>query len=279
MIINGKLVAETIKEQLVTEVTTATNEGKRAPHLIIITVGDDPASKVYVRNKMRACEEIGIIVNHIKYDDTTSEDVIKEDIENFNNDNNTDGIMIQLPLPKNYNERELIDCIDSEKDVDGLTTINIGRLRSGQECIKPCTAQGIIDLLDYYDIDVEGKDVTIVGRSNIVGKPVADLLMQQGATITQCHSKTQYLEQHTKRADIVISAVGAPKFINHEFVCTGQVLIDVGINRDEFGRLCGDVDFDDVLHVKAITPVPGGVGPMTVIELIKNTVECWKKNT
>lgn len=279
MILDGKLVSETIKQTLKTEVETAINVGKRAPHLIIITVGDDPASKVYVRNKVKACNDLQIVVNHVKYEATTPSEVIIEDIHNYNNDSNVDGIMVQLPLPQGYDERKLIDCIDPEKDVDGLTTINIGKLRSGQSCIKPCTAAGVIDLLHHYNINLDGKDVTIIGRSNIVGKPLADLMMLEGATVTQCHSRTKDLTNHCC-SDIIVSAIGKPKFITkkHIWQCS-LALVDVGINRDENGKLCGDIDFEAVEdYCDYITPVPGGVGPMTVVELMKNTVECWRKN-
>jgi methylenetetrahydrofolate dehydrogenase (NADP+)/methenyltetrahydrofolate cyclohydrolase len=189
--------------------------------------------------------------------------------------------MVQLPLPSYLDERAIVDTIDPAKDVDGLTTTNIGRLRSGQDCIKPCTAQGIIDLLDYYNIEMDGKDVTIIGRSNIVGKPLTDMMMERGATVTQCHSKTKDISFHTYCADIVISAVGQPNMIKERSFCPGmtKAVIDVGINRDEDGKLCGDVDFENVKNrVEHITPVPGGVGPMTVVELMKNTVDCWRKN-
>jgi methylenetetrahydrofolate dehydrogenase (NADP+)/methenyltetrahydrofolate cyclohydrolase len=188
--------------------------------------------------------------------------------------------MVQLPLPEGYDERKIIDTIYEWKDVDGLTTTNIGRLRSGQKCLKPCTAAGIIDLCKYYNIELDGKDVTIVGRSNIVGKPLADMMMAEGATLTQCHSHTSDVRFHTLPADIVVTAIGKPKFIGRGYIGYERVVIDVGINRDEDGRLCGDVDFDDVAdYCSAITPVPGGVGPMTVAELMSNTVEAWRNNT
>ena len=281
MILNGKVVANSIKQQLKEEIDEAVTQGKRRPTLIIYTVGDDPASKVYVRNKIKACEEIGIKVEHFATKPDITTEQLKELIRWDNEAPGRDGIMVQLPLPEGYDEREIIDTIDPEKDVDGLTTTNIGRLRSGQPCIKPCTAQGIIDLLDYYNIEMDGKDVTIIGRSNIVGKPLADLMMARGATITQCHSKTKDISFHTYCADIVVSAVGQPKMIKERSFCPGmtKAVIDVGINRDEDGKLCGDVDFENVKNrVEHITPVPGGVGPMTVAELMKNTVECWKKN-
>jgi methylenetetrahydrofolate dehydrogenase (NADP+)/methenyltetrahydrofolate cyclohydrolase len=228
---------------------------------------------------MKAAEEVGIIATPFPMIADTDEEYIKDIIVEFNNDNNIDGIMVQLPLPTHLDERAIIDTIDPAKDVDGLTTTNIGRLRSGQECLKPCTAAGIIDLCKYYDIDLDGKYVTIIGRSNIVGKPLADMMMAEGATVTQCHSHTSDVRFHTLPADIVVSAIGKPKFISRGYIGYERVVIDVGINRDEEGQLCGDVDFDNVKdYCSAITPVPGGVGPMTVAELMKNTVDCWLCN-
>ena len=278
MILDGKLVANEIGNTLQEEILARPDV--RPPHLVIISVGDDPASKVYVRNKIKKAEELGIKVTHRSFPVDVGQFYVREAIAHSNFDRNIDGIMVQLPLPAHLNEREIIDTIYSEKDVDGLTTTNIGKLRSGQPCIKPCTAAGVMDLLGYYHIPVEGKDVTIIGRSNIVGKPLADLMMNAGATVTQCHSKTMDLLFYTMNADIVISAIGKPKFFTDIcFIPKMDAIIDVGINRDENGKLCGDIDFDSVKDLtEAITPVPGGVGPMTVIELMKNTVECWKKN-
>ena len=279
MILDGKVVAASIKQQLKEEIDSAVANGDRAPFLVIISIGDDPASKVYVRNKIRAAEEIGIVVSHLTFPADEDKFWVRNSIEGCAGNPDVDGIMIQLPLPAGWNERELIDMIPPFKDVDGLTTTNIGRLRSGQPCIKPCTAAGVMDLLAYYNIELEGKDVTIIGRSNIVGKPLADMMMAEGATVTQCHSRTRDLEVDTTRAEILVSAIGKPKFINDDYVGFGAIVIDVGINRDENGKLCGDVDYDDVwVKTRGITPVPGGVGPMTVAELMKNTVECWRKN-
>ena len=278
MILDGKLVANEIGSKLKEEIL---GSDKRPPYLVIISVGDDPASKVYVRNKIKKAEELGIVAHCFPMmADLVDTKYVQGIVAKFNEDPEVDGIMVQLPLPSHLNEREIIDAIDPAKDVDGLTTTNIGRLRSGQSCIKPCTAAGVMDLLDYYHIPVEGKDVTIIGRSNIVGKPLADLMMAAGATVTQCHSKTTSIQYHTQGADIIISAVGKPKFLTDTHILpTTDAIIDVGINRDENGKLCGDVDFDSVKDLTdAITPVPGGVGPMTVIELMKNTVECWRKN-
>ena len=279
MILDGKVVAASIKGQLKEEIDAAVANGGRRPKLVIISVGDDPASKVYVRNKMKAAEEVGIEVEHLTYGEEIGPFYIREKILYRNLDPKVDGIMVQLPLPEGWDERKIIDTIAPWKDVDGLTTSNIGRLRSGQDCLKPCTAQGIIDLCKYYNIELDGKDVTIVGRSNIVGKPLADMMMAEGATVTQCHSKTRNLGQHMFDADIIVSAIGKPKYFNHKRIRHGAIVIDVGINHDDDGRLCGDVNYEDVKNiVYAITPVPGGVGPMTVAELMKNVVQAWKEN-
>lgn len=278
MILDGKIVAADIKQRLKEEIEQRTSDGTRPPRLVIISVGDDPASKVYVRNKMKAAEEIGIKVSHFAMVEDVEAEYVIDIIKKFDDCDVVDGIMVQLPLPSHLDERAIIDTIDSAKDVDGLTTTNIGRLRSGQPCIKPCTAAGVMDLLKYYNIDVEGRNVTILGRSNIVGKPLADLMMAAGATVTQCHSKTEDIAYHCC-TDIVVSAIGKPKFIGIDEVWTDTTVIDVGINRDENGKLCGDVDFEAVKdRCEHITPVPGGVGPMTVAELMKNTIECWRKN-
>lgn len=280
MILDGKIVAADIKQRLKEEINGRMDTIGRRPKLVIISVGDDPASKVYVRNKIKAAEEVGIEVKHITFDgDIKSKCDVITTIWYYNDDDDVDGIMVQLPLPKEWDERSIIDVISPNKDVDGLTTTNIGRLRSGQDCLKPCTAAGIIDLCKYYNIDLDGKDVTIVGRSNIVGKPLADLMMAEGATVMQCHSKTRHLADYTLYADIVISAIGKPKYFDAKYFGSDQTVIDVGINRDEEGKLCGDVYFENVKpFVEHITPVPGGVGPMTVAELMKNVVQAWKNN-
>lgn len=277
MILDGRIVAADIKQRLKEEINERMDVIDRRPKLVIISVGDDPASAVYVRNKMKAAEEVGIEVEHRCFADDVEKDKVLNVIQYYNNEHLMDGIMVQLPLPKGWDERAIIDAINPAKDVDGLTTINIGRLRSGQSCFTPCTAAGIIDLCKYYDIDLDGKDVTIIGRSNIVGKPLADMMMAEGATVTQCHSHTSDVRFHTLPADIVVSAIGKPKFISRGYIGYERIVIDVGINRDEEGRLCGDVDFDNVKdYCSAITPVPGGVGPMTVAELMKNVVEAWR---
>ena len=278
MILDGKIVAADIKQRLKEEIDVAVANDCRRPRLVIISVGDDSASKVYVRNKIKAAEEVGIVTRHYRFAADDEPEAVLELIGILNDAYVVDGIMVQLPLPEDWDERAIIDTIDSSKDVDGLTTTNIGRLRSGQECLKPCTAAGIIDLCKYYNIELDGKDVTIVGRSNIVGKPLADMMMAEGATVTQCHSHTKNLFKHTRPADILISAVGKPNFIDDKTVNACGFVIDVGINRNEEGKLCGDVATDKVIRmVQGITPVPGGVGPMTVAELMKNVVQAWRK--
>ena len=279
MILDGKIVAANIKQRLKEEIEAAVIKGCRRPKLVIITVGDDPASKVYVRNTIKAAGEIGIEVNHMPFTEYADTPFIINIINEFNSDEEVDGIMVQLPLPSYLDERAIIDAIDPAKDVDGLTTTNIGRLRSGQECLKPCTAAGVIDLCKYYNIELDGKDVTIVGRSNIVGKPLADMMMAEGATVTQCHSHTDTtnLMFHTITADIIISAVGKPKFIHRSHIGHGRVVIDVGINRTEHG-LVGDVDYQNVFEKASyISPVPGGVGPMTIAMLLENTYLCAER--
>ena len=278
MILDGKIVAASIKERLKEEIEQYKDTVGRPPHLVIISVGDDPASNVYVRNKIKVAEEVGINVLHHCFTSDDKPETVLHLIDVCNWRSQTDGIMVQLPLPKGWDERIIIDAIDPAKDVDGLTTTNIGRLRSGQPCLKPCTASGIIDLCKYYNIELDGQNVTILGRSNIVGKPLADLMMAEGATVTQCHSHTKDITYHCC-TDIVVSAVGKPKFIGVNEVWTDTTVIDVGINRDENGKLCGDVDFEAVKdRCEHITPVPGGVGPMTVAELMNNVVEAWRKN-
>ena len=279
MILDGKIVAADIKQRLKEEINGRMDVIGRRPKLVIVSVGEDSASKMYVRNKIRAAEEVGIEVKHIMFDgDIKSKCDVITTIWYYNDDDDVDGIMVQLPLPKEWDERAIIDANSSAKDVDGLTTTNIGRLRSGQECLKPCTAAGIIDLCKYYNIELDGKDVTIVGRSNIVGKPLADVMMAEGATVTQCHSHTWHLSEHTRYADIVVSAIGKPKFLDETYFGLDHTIIDVGINRDEEGKLCGDVDFDAVKsYCDNITPVPGGVGPMTVAELMSNIVKAWRQ--
>ena len=272
-LINGKEVAEKIKLQVKEEIKSL---GKDVT-LAVVIVGDNPASKVYVNNKKKACKLVGIQSLEYGLPESTSEDELLSLIDRLNNYNYVDGILVQLPLPRHINTDMVIERINPEKDVDGFTAINTGKLWLGQYDIAPCTAIGVIELLDYYNIDIAGKHCVIVGRSNIVGKPVAALMLERNATVTVCHSKTQNLYDITRTADILITAVGKPKFITRDMVKDGAVVIDVGINRDENGKLYGDVDFENVKDkATAITPVPGGGGPMTVAMLVKNTLEAAK---
>lgn len=239
--------------------------------LVIISIGDDPASAVYVRNKIRACNKCGIIALHINLPDSVSEGKVLDLIDEFNADPFTGGIILQLPIPKHLNAQYLINRISPEKDVDGLSLANMGNLYTGMSGHRPCTAAGVIKLIEYYNIETKGKHVVIVGRSDLVGRPLFVWLSNKtrNATVTLCNSYTTNLKDICKQADILISAVGFPKLISADMVKKGAVVIDVGINRDENGKLCGDVDFENVKEVaSAITPVPGGVGPLTVAMLI-----------
>ena len=272
-LINGKEVAEHIKLQVKDEIESL---GLK-PALAVIVVGDNPASKVYVNNKKKACKAVGIESIEYTLPENTTEDELLNVIDYCNISRCIHGILVQLPLPRHINENKIIERILPEKDVDGFTAINTGKLWQGEECLLPCTAIGIIKMLDYYGYDIAGMNCVVVGRSNIVGKPVAALLLERNATVTICHSKTQNLSDITSKADILIVAVGKPKFITWEMVKQDAIVIDVGINRYENSKLCGDVDFEDVKDkVSAITPVPGGVGPMTISMLMKNTLEAAK---
>ena len=269
-IIDGKETAAEIRRSLKERVSAARETGV-LPCLAVVMVGDDPASAVYVRNKQKACEEVGILsVTHHLDAETTEEALIKL-VEDLNRDQNITGILVQLPLPSHIDEKKVLLAIDPEKDVDGFHPMNVGRLCSGEDGYVSCTPAGIIALLKRYGIDATGKECVIIGRSNIVGKPMIQLMLQENATVTVCHSKTQNLASVCARADILIAAIGKSKFVTEDFVKDGAVVIDVGINRDENGKLCGDVDFETVKEKASyITPVPGGVGPMTIAMLLEN---------
>ena len=270
-IIDGKALAQSVRAGLKEKVEQF-KLSSRAPGLTVILVGDNPASQVYVRNKIKACTDVGITSKLEKLPAETSEAELLALLEKLNADDSVDGILVQLPLPRHINEQKVIETIRADKDVDGLTDINMGRLVHNRESLVPCTPIGIIDLLDYYNIPIEGKNVVIIGRSDLVGKPMATLMTNRNATVTLCHSKTSNLEFYTKSADILVAAIGIPKYIKKNMVKEGAVIIDVGINRMEDNSLCGDVDFDNVKDkVSYITPVPGGVGQMTVAELAVNT--------
>ncbi len=275
-IINGKKVAQEIEVELKSEVENL-KEKDVVPGLSVILVGDDPASEVYVSYKEKACKRVGINSEVINLPgDITQEELLKE-VDRLNNDNQVDGILVQLPLPGQIEEKEVIKAISPLKDVDGFHPVNVGDLVTSGEGITPCTPAGIMELLHRYNFELEGKDGVIVGRSNIVGKPMAHLLLQENVTVTVCHSRTKDLKVKTSQADILVAAVGRANFITADMVKEDAIVIDVGINRQDDG-LVGDVEFEAVKDkVKAITPVPGGVGPMTIASLLKNTLETCRK--
>ena len=274
MIISGKEISVKIKDQLKEEVSKIKETYPRLPKLVVILVGDNQASQTYVRNKERGCQYIGIESEILRHDASFSEIELLQEINDLNNDDTVDGILVQLPLPQHINEEKV--AIVPSKDVDGFHPENVAKLFLGQHSLVPCTPKGMMVLLEEINYDLAGKEVVIVGRSNIVGKPVALLCLQKNATVTIAHSQTKDLKAVCSRADVLIAAIGKPKFFNHEYVKDGAVVLDVGINRDENNKLCGDVDFDDVKDkVSAITPVPGGIGPMTITMLMKNTIEAF----
>ncbi len=268
--IDGKVISQAVKDELKERVKS---EGIDAS-LAVIQVGTDPASTVYVGNKKKACEYIGIRSLAFELPEETSEEELLELVRELNEREDVDGILVQLPLPAHMDEDKVIRTIDPKKDVDGFHPQSVGVLSIGQPGFVSCTPAGIIQLLKRSGVEIEGKECVIVGRSNIVGKPMALLMLRENATVTICHSHTKHLKEVTKRADILIVAIGKPKFITKEYVKEGAVVIDVGIHRNENGKLCGDVDFEDVEPItSAITPVPGGVGPMTIAMLMNNCVE------
>jgi methylenetetrahydrofolate dehydrogenase (NADP+)/methenyltetrahydrofolate cyclohydrolase len=276
LIIDGKKISNEIKEELKDKVLALKKDGVEIT-LAVIQVGNDPASSVYVGNKKKACEYIGIKSLSYELPEETTEEELLQLVEKLNRDSKVNGILVQLPLPKHIHEDKVIETISPIKDVDGFHPQSVGRLSIGQKGFVSCTPAGIIQLLKRSGISIEGKECVIIGRSNIVGKPMSMLLLRENGTVTICHSKTKNLKEVAKRGDILIAAIGKPKFINKEYIKEGAVVIDVGIHRDENNKLCGDVDFDDVVdHVSAITPVPGGVGPMTIAMLMHNCVDSIK---
>ena len=275
-IISGKEVAAVLNEGTAAKVAELKNKGIRVS-LAVIIVGDDPASKVYVNNKKKACEKLGITSYEYVLPESTTQEELMQTVKELNERADVNGILCQLPLPKHLDSNAVIDAIAPEKDVDCFSPTNVGLLNIGRGRLSPCTPAGIMDMLEYKNISVSGKHCVVIGRSNIVGKPMSALLLAADATVTVCHSKTQNLKEITKTADVLIAAVGRPKFVTADMVKDGAVVIDVGIHRTEIGKLCGDVDFDSV-EPKAsyITPVPGGVGPMTIARLMRNTVTAAK---
>ena len=276
-IIDGKNLAKNIRESLKDEVKELKN-AEIYPKLAVIMVGDDKASKVYVKNKSKACEDVGIAYEEYLLPASTKMQELLELIEKLNNDETIHGILVQSPLPNGLDANEAFRTISPKKDVDGFHPINVGKLCLNQDCFISCTPYGIIKMLESYNVPIEGANAVIIGRSNIVGKPLAKCLLNKNATVTVCHSKTKNLKEITKNADILIAAIGKPKFVTEDMVKNGATVIDVGINRTDDGKLVGDTDFENIKEkVQYITPVPGGVGPMTIAMLMYNVVKAAKQ--
>lgn len=276
IIIDGKKVSAEVKEQVRLETEELVKNGIQ-PGLAVIIVGDDPASRVYVNNKKKACEAVGFLSREYALPATTSQQELLDLVNELNNDKEINGILCQLPLPKGLDEKAVIEAISPEKDVDAFHASNVGKIMIGDYDFLPCTPAGVMEMLHSYKIPVEGKKCVVIGRSNIVGKPMAMLLLHENGTVTITHSRTQNLSEVTSEADILVAAIGKAKFVTPDMVKDGAVVIDVGMNRDENGKLCGDVDFEAVKDkCSAITPVPGGVGPMTIAVLMKNTLKACK---
>ena len=277
-IIDGKQISLDIKNELKEKVAKYKEQGIEIT-LAVVKVGNDPASAVYVRNKEKACEYVGINSKTLALPEETTEEELLNVVKELNEDKNVNGILVQLPLPKHIDESKVLLTIDSTKDVDGFHPVNVGKMVIGEDTFLPCTPAGIIEMIKRTDIDIEGEECVVIGRSNIVGKPMAMLMLKENATVTIAHSRTKDLKEVTKRADIIVAAIGKAKFVTADYVKEGAVVIDVGMDRDENGKLCGDVDFESVSKVaSAITPVPGGVGPMTVTMLLVNCLRSVELN-
>ena len=277
-IIDGKKTAADLRSKLKNEVDNLKKKFNRVPGLTVILIGEYAPSKIYVRNKEKSAVEIGLKSEIIKYPDTVDEKTVLEKISELNKDENVSGILVQLPLPKHINNKKIIDAIDPNKDVDGFHPNNVGNLSSGYQSSIPCTPLGCHLLIKKIEPNLNGKKAVVLGRSNLNGKPMTQLLLKENCTVTIAHSKTKNLKEECLKADILVVAVGIPKLVKGDWVKKGSIVIDVGINKTKEG-IVGDVDFDDVLkHAKAITPVPGGVGPMTIACLLKNTIECFKRS-
>jgi methylenetetrahydrofolate dehydrogenase (NADP+)/methenyltetrahydrofolate cyclohydrolase len=277
MIISGKELSARLKEEMAAQVAAFPEKYGRVPHLVVILVGEDPGSVSYVTGKAKASEVVGIKNTTIRKSDTIAESELLDLISDLNADDSVDGILVQLPLPEHISEDKVIAAIAKEKDVDGFHPLNVASLWQKQECVLPCTPKGIIKMLKAAGVEIKGKRAVVIGRSNIVGLPVSKLLLDENATVTIAHSRTVDLPSVTRNAEILVVAIGRPKFVTEDMVSDGAVVIDVGVNRDpETGKLCGDVDFA-AIEPKAlvITPVPGGVGPMTICCLMENTIECF----
>ena len=280
MILDGKATAAAIRAALREKIEKDREKAGRTPCLAVVLVGEDPASQVYVRNKEKACADAGIDTASYRKPASMPQKELEEFIASLNADPAIDGILLQLPLPEGLDSRPCIDAISPEKDVDGLTAVNQGRVAMNEPGLRPCTPAGILAILDHYGISVSGKKAVVIGRSNLVGRPIALMLGSRdyNATVTMCHSRTPDLAAVCREADIIVAALGRPRFVTADMVRPGAVIIDVGINRGEDGRLCGDVDYDNVAPIaSAITPVPGGIGPMTISQLLVNTEKAWRQ--
>ena len=276
MILDGKQLSQELKDEMRQEVDALAQKYGRRPCLMVVIVGNNPASQSYVRGKIKATEYVGFEGSLVSLPEDVTEDALIAEIERLNQNELVDGILVQLPLPKHISEDRVIAAISPEKDVDGFHATNVARLWLNQPCIVPCTPKGVIVMLDRAGIEITGKNAVVVGRSNIVGKPVAKLLLDRNATVTIAHSRTKNLKEVCRQADILVAAVGRPQMLTADYIKPGAAVIDVGINRLEDGRLVGDVDFEGAKAIAgAITPVPGGVGPMTITMLMRNTIECF----
>lgn len=275
-LIDGKLVAKHIRLQVKEKVNNINEKYNTTPTLAVVFVGDNPASQIYINNKVKSCEKVNIISIVEKMDESSSQEEVENKIKTLAEDPKINGILVQLPLPKKFDQEKIISLIPENKDVDGLTKLNVANLVTNQKGIVPCTPKGVVDLLKYYNIEIQGKRVAIIGRSMLVGKPLFNLLTNLNATVTLCHSKTKNIETITEESDIVVCALGKPFFLKENMIKEGAVVIDVGINRLDDGRVVGDADFENLKEKASyITPVPGGCGPMTVAELLDNTIDCF----
>lgn len=277
--LDGKTLGQKLKEEVKQQVQMLKASENIIPGLAVILVGEDPSSRIYVDNKKKACKEVDIYSEVINFSAAATQQEILEAIEGLNKDPKISGILVQLPLPKHLNERDILNAIKPKKDVDGFHPINIGKLCQGDPEFVPCTPQGVIELLKDNNIEIEGKEAVVVGRSNIVGKPMAQLLLKENATVTVCHSKTKGIEGVIKRADIVVVAIGQPRFLKGYMLKPGAVVVDVGVNRTDDGKVVGDADFESISKIAGyVTPVPGGIGPMTIAMLLKNTIKAARLN-
>lgn len=278
IVVSGKDLSQELKDNMKEEVISLEAKYGRVPHLVVILIGNNPSSISYVTGKEKAAVYVGIKNTTIRLEENVTEERVINLINELNSDDSVDGILVQLPLPKHINEEKIIETIDIKKDVDGFHPLNVANLWLKKDCMLPCTPKGIVKLLDKANVEIAGKNVCVIGRSNIVGLPISKLLLDRNATVTICHSKTKDLASVTSKADILIAAIGKARFVTSDMIKDGAVVIDVGVNKDELGKLCGDVDFENVEpKASVITKVPGGVGPMTITCLLENTIEAFLK--